>query len=150
MAMSAENYFGGQIMQGINLFSLSNRLALITNTSTNCLNHGLNVLNKTSGSLKITSDKFPLLSNQSKCDESQFECENGVCNKNNPLCSDSCVPEYWVNDSEDDCTDASDEIDYDREINCHWSIYAPNSTKLVLTLNEFQVIFWKFEFYHVP
>ena len=92
-------------------------------------------------SIQLASDKFPLLSNQSKCDESQFECENGVCNKNNPLCSDSCVPEYWVNDSEDDCTDASDEIDYDREINCHWSIYAPNSTKLVLTFNDFQVIF---------
>ena len=40
-------------------------------------------------------------------------------------------------DGEIDCTDESDEVDYGLEINCYWAIYAPNATKLQLTISDF-------------
>ena len=82
-------------------------------------------------------DKYPSMDEQSKCDEEQFECVEGVCNKVSLYCKDSCIAKSWVFDEEIDCTDESDEVDYKLEINCYWAIYAPNASKLQLTISDF-------------
>ena len=83
------------------------------------------------------SDKYPSMDENSICDEDQFECVDGVCNKYSLNCEGSCIADFWVNDGEIDCTDESDEVDYELEINCYWAIYAPNATKLQLTISDF-------------
>ena len=82
-------------------------------------------------------DKYPSMDEQSKCDEEQFECVEGVCNKVSLYCKDSCIAKSWVFDDEIDCTDESDEVDYKLDINCYWAIYAPNASKLQLTISDF-------------
>ena len=46
---------------------------------------------------------------QSDCKENEFKCTAGVCKHDNPYCNGACIPNLWLKDGEEDCTDGSDE-----------------------------------------
>ena len=44
------------------------------------------------------------------CSADQFQCQKGVCiHKDDDECDGPCIPNDWVNDLAEDCTDGSDE-----------------------------------------
>ena len=53
-----------------------------------------------------------------KCAADQFQCKAGVCiYSNNANCNGPCILRSWANDKTEDCSDGSDEdnFDYDYE-----------------------------------
>ena len=50
------------------------------------------------------------------CDADQFECIAGDCKySDNNNCNGPCIKSSWVNDGEPDCTDGSDEENFDED-----------------------------------
>jgi len=53
--------------------------------------------------------------NDDGCKNDEFRCKSGTC-KQKGGCSENCIPQNWVLDGEEDCTDGSDESTIDDEI----------------------------------
>ena len=49
------------------------------------------------------------------CGEDEFQCQLGVCkwvDEDYSECVGPCIPNSWLNDGNEDCTDGSDESEY--------------------------------------
>ena len=50
------------------------------------------------------------------CSDNQFQCKAGDCiYSDNANCNGPCIKSSWVNDGEPDCTDGSDEENFDED-----------------------------------
>ena len=47
------------------------------------------------------------------CSANQFQCQSGVCtHHDDDDCEGPCIPNNWVKDGAEDCSDGSDEREY--------------------------------------
>ena len=60
--------------------------------------------------IKCSSVFFFSILKATSCGSDQFECTSGICKyTDNENCSGQCIRGDWFQDSEEDCTDGSDE-----------------------------------------